>query len=210
MSMPRFLEVDDLDPVRLDRILDRASAWKRDPESVPRPLAAKGAALVFEKPSARTRSSTEMAVFTLGGHPIYIRGEEVGIGSREDFYWTLHAVFVNRRDQREVFDQAFHVFWRNPRLLERLMQAGLPQVLVPPAEEDRRELSRRVADAVKSPGEGAKMKLWGFEFLANRPAPWVAAAILIGAGVALARQAWPRMAEAWNWSINPLAGMGPK
>jgi uncharacterized protein len=79
--------------------------------------------------------------------------EAVGLASRDDFYWTLHAVFVNRRDQRDIFDQAFHVFWRNPRLLERLMQAGLPQVLVPPAEEDRRELSRRVADAVKSPGD---------------------------------------------------------
>jgi ornithine carbamoyltransferase len=81
--MPRFLEVDDLDPARLDRILTRARDWKRDPQSVPQPLVGKGAALVFEKPSARTRSSTEMAVFTLGGHPIYIRGEEVGIGSRE-------------------------------------------------------------------------------------------------------------------------------
>ena len=42
-----------------------------------------GAALLFEKPSARTRVSTEMAVTTLGGHPVYIRGEEVGIGTRE-------------------------------------------------------------------------------------------------------------------------------
>ena len=41
-----------------------------------------------------------------------------GIARRDDFYWTLHAVFVNRRDQRDVFDQAFHVFWRNPALLE--------------------------------------------------------------------------------------------
>ena len=40
---------------------------------------------------------------------------EVGIERRSDFYWTLHAVFVNRRDQRELFDQAFHVFWRNPQ-----------------------------------------------------------------------------------------------
>ena len=37
----------------------------------------------------------------------------VGIGGRSDFYWALHAVFVNRRDQHELFDQAF------PRLLER-------------------------------------------------------------------------------------------
>ena len=43
----------------------------------------KGAALLFEKPSARTRTSTEMAVVGLGGHPIYIRGEEVGLGVRE-------------------------------------------------------------------------------------------------------------------------------
>src|SRR5437879_2792072 len=36
----------------------------------------------------------------------------VGITDRRDFYWTLHAVFVNRPDQRLIFDQAFHVFWR--------------------------------------------------------------------------------------------------
>ena len=41
-----------------------------------------------------------------------------------DFYWTLHAVFVNRRDQRELFDQAFHIFWRNPKLLERMLRHG--------------------------------------------------------------------------------------
>jgi hypothetical protein len=76
----------------------------------------------------------------------------VGITSREDFYWTLHAVFVNRRDQREVFDQAFHVFWRNPRLLERMMSIALPQTVVPP-EEERRELSKRVADAFRSMSE---------------------------------------------------------
>jgi uncharacterized protein with von Willebrand factor type A (vWA) domain len=80
----------------------------------------------------------------------------VGISSREDFYWTLHAVFVNRRDQREVFDQAFHVFWRNPRILERLMSIALPQTVVPP-EQDREELSRRVADALRAIGEQDKL-----------------------------------------------------
>jgi ornithine carbamoyltransferase len=48
-----------------------------------RPLAGKGAALVFQKPSARTRNSMEMAVVQLGGHPVYIQGHEVGLGSRE-------------------------------------------------------------------------------------------------------------------------------
>ena len=50
----------------------------------------------------------------------------VGIGDRDDFYWTLHAVFIHRSRDRELFDQAFHVFWRNPRLLERMMSVALP------------------------------------------------------------------------------------
>src|SRR5271156_2654548 len=60
--------------------------------------------------------------------------EAAGLTKRDDFYWTLHSVFVNRRDQREIFDQAFHVYWRNPRLLEKMMEMLLPQVGVP-AEE---------------------------------------------------------------------------
>jgi len=47
------------------------------------PLAGKGVALVFQKPSARTRNSMEMAVVQLGGHPVYIQKEEVGLGTRE-------------------------------------------------------------------------------------------------------------------------------
>ena len=81
--------------------------------------------------------------------------EAVGIGSRSDFYWTLHAVFVNRRDQRELFDQAFHIFWRKPDLLEKMMQMMLPQFEggEPAAGE---ELARRLAEALgpeKRPGQ---------------------------------------------------------
>jgi len=78
-----FLEVDALTPDRLRALLDRAQAWKKDPGAVPALLAGRGAALLFEKPSARTRASTEMAVVGLGGHPIYIRPDEVGLGVRE-------------------------------------------------------------------------------------------------------------------------------
>ncbi len=81
--MTDFLEVDDLSPAALNRVLDRAAAWKAAPERVEQVLAGKGVALLFEKPSARTRSSTEMAVVGLGGHPIYIRPEEVGFDVRE-------------------------------------------------------------------------------------------------------------------------------
>ena len=52
--------------------------------------------------------------------------EAVGFASRQDLYWTLHSVFVNRRDQRELFDQCFHIFWRDPQLLERMMHLLLP------------------------------------------------------------------------------------
>jgi hypothetical protein len=79
--------------------------------------------------------------------------ETVGIENRSDFYWTLHAVFVNRRDQRELFDQAFHVFWRNPRILERMMSLLLPQLGVPETEE-REELSKRLADALRGEQAG--------------------------------------------------------
>jgi ornithine carbamoyltransferase len=77
------LEIDDLDPARLAAILDNAMAWKADPATVPATLQGIAVAALFEKPSARTRMSVEVAVATLGGHPIYIRPEEVGLDTRE-------------------------------------------------------------------------------------------------------------------------------
>ena len=83
MTAPRFLEVDDLTPAEFASVLDTAVNWKADASSIPALLAGKGVVLLFEKPSARTRASTEMAVVGLGGHPIYVRPEEVGLGVRE-------------------------------------------------------------------------------------------------------------------------------
>ncbi|WP_114859713.1 vWA domain-containing protein [Azospirillum brasilense] len=74
--------------------------------------------------------------------------EAVGIGNRADFYWALHAVFVNRRDQREVFDQAFHVFWRNPDILKRMMGLMLPTIRTE-SPDTQDPMSRRVADALR-------------------------------------------------------------
>jgi uncharacterized protein with von Willebrand factor type A (vWA) domain len=71
----------------------------------------------------------------------------VGIVDRRDFYWTLHAVLINRPDQREVFDQAFHVFWRNPRMLERMLALMLPSSSLP-LEATHRTLSRRLSDVL--------------------------------------------------------------
>jgi uncharacterized protein with von Willebrand factor type A (vWA) domain len=74
----------------------------------------------------------------------------VGVVDRADFYWTLHAVFVNRRDQRELFDQTFHIFWRNPELLEKMLALMLPAIR---SDRPGEELSRRLAEALH-PGEG--------------------------------------------------------
>ena len=79
----RFLEVDDLTPAEFAAVLDAAQKGKADPSSIPQLLEGQGVVLLFEKPSARTRASTEMAVVSLGGHPIYVRPEEVGLGVRE-------------------------------------------------------------------------------------------------------------------------------
>ncbi|MGH9225811.1 MAG: ornithine carbamoyltransferase [Acidimicrobiales bacterium] len=73
-----FLECDDVTEGELSTILDLAE--QRAPRAV---MAGTGVALLFEKPSNRTRTSMEMAVVQLGGHPIYIRPDEVGIDTRE-------------------------------------------------------------------------------------------------------------------------------
>jgi ornithine carbamoyltransferase len=83
VTTTQFLEVDDLDPGGLARLIDTAEMWKRDPNAVPPVLAGRSVAALFQKPSARTRVSVEVAVATLGGHPIYIREEEVGVDRRE-------------------------------------------------------------------------------------------------------------------------------
>ena len=73
--------------------------------------------------------------------------QTVGLGNAADFYWTLHAVFVNRRDQRELFDQAFHIFWRNPRILERMMSLVLP-AFDAPRDTEAEPLSPRLGAAL--------------------------------------------------------------
>jgi ornithine carbamoyltransferase len=75
-----LLDVTDFTPHEVREILALA---QQPVDSLDRPLADRGAALIFEKPSNRTRHSMEMAVVQLGGHPIYTRGDEVGLDERE-------------------------------------------------------------------------------------------------------------------------------
>jgi ornithine carbamoyltransferase len=73
-----FLEVDDLDAAELEEVLRRAERTDHG-----EPLHGKGVALLFSKPSLRTRHSCEMGVIQLGGHPISVRPDEIGVNDRE-------------------------------------------------------------------------------------------------------------------------------
>jgi uncharacterized protein with von Willebrand factor type A (vWA) domain len=75
-----------------------------------------------------------------------------GVGTREDFYWTLHAVFVKRHEHSILFDQAFRLFFRRRGYLERLLSMLLPQAPAPAAADQKAAL-QRVQDALFS---GAK------------------------------------------------------
>jgi ornithine carbamoyltransferase len=75
-----LLEITDLDAGEVRAVLDLAA---RPAGDLGRPLDGRGVALIFEKPSTRTRQSMEVAVFELGGHPVYTRGDEIGIDTRE-------------------------------------------------------------------------------------------------------------------------------
>jgi ornithine carbamoyltransferase len=76
--MTDILTIADLGTEGLEQILALSES-----ADLGKPLAGKGVALVFQKPSARTRNSMEMAVVQLGGHPVHIQKEEVGLGTRE-------------------------------------------------------------------------------------------------------------------------------
>jgi uncharacterized protein len=72
-----------------------------------------------------------------------------GVGTRDDFYWTLHAVFVNRHEHSILFDQAFRIFFKRRGYLEQLLGMTLPQA--PGTEPDRPKAgAQRVQEALFS------------------------------------------------------------
>lgn len=82
--MPRdFLSIDDLSVEELVALIDKAEEVKKKPDQYAGELAGKQIALIFEKPSTRTRVSFEAAVTSMGGHPIVLRGDELQLGRGE-------------------------------------------------------------------------------------------------------------------------------
>src|SRR5665213_3206077 len=72
---------------------------------------------------------------------------------REDFYWTLHAVFVKRHEHSVLFDQAFRIFFRKRGYLERLIAMMSPEMTGAPAQAEQPQASQRVLDALFSGGD---------------------------------------------------------
>lgn len=71
-----------------------------------------------------------------------------GIGTRDDFYWTLHAVLVKRREDRATFDEAFRLFWRSRELIEKMIAMFSPVAPDNRERETMRAAESRVADAL--------------------------------------------------------------
>ncbi len=125
-----ILEIDDLHPAELADVLAKAA----DPSPAPI-LAGKGVALLFEKPSARTRNSMEMAVVQLGGHPVYIQPSEVGLDERESIedvarvfagYYALIGARVFRHSSCERMAAAIDGHGASTGVVNMLSDASHP------------------------------------------------------------------------------------
>src|SRR5262250_2114222 len=83
--------------------------------------------------------------------------EAAGVGTREDFYWTLHAVLVKRHEYSLIFDQAFRIFFRRPGMIDKLLEAMLPQA---PAREEEKPPpgAQRIQEALMSSAGEAEQK----------------------------------------------------
>jgi len=71
-----------------------------------------------------------------------------GIGTRDDFYWTLHSVLVTRHEDHQVFDEAFRLFWRSRELIEKLLAMFSPVGVETREKQRPRAAETRVADAM--------------------------------------------------------------
>lgn len=70
-----------------------------------------------------------------------------GIRDQRTLYWALHAVFVNRRSEREIFNQAFVMFWRDPGYINQMLSLMVPGLRAGERPDDK-ALSRRVSESL--------------------------------------------------------------
>ena len=100
-----FLHVNDISKSKLLEILDRAEWVKRKvlKGGHYRPLKGKTMAMIFSKPSARTRVSFEVGFYKLGGHAIYLGPNDIGIGKRESVCFEGIVISDPNGDEVDVY-----------------------------------------------------------------------------------------------------------
>ena len=80
--MKDFLSINDINNDQLESLLEIASDYRRGVYN-DKPLSGESIALIFEKPSLRTFVSFDVGIYEMGGHPIYLKGEDIGLDVRE-------------------------------------------------------------------------------------------------------------------------------
>lgn len=128
--------------------------------------------------------------------------ETIGIGHKDEFRAALEAVFVKRRQDAEMFDQAFRLFWRRRALLEKMMATMMP--VAPGNPDDRREEAlRRITESLfneRKPEEAperervdldSRLTVSDIEVFRNRDFDGMSAAELAEAKAAIARLVMP-------------------
>ena len=190
-----MLDITDLGADGLRRVLHLARSPVSD---LGRPLEGDGVALVFEKPSNRTRHSMEMAVVQLGGHPVYTRGEEVGLDTREPVEDVIRVLAgYHRIVAARVFDHGH---------LVRMRDAAVTTVIN--LLSDHSHPMQALADALTMQRE--------FGELTGRVVAWVGdynnvarslaeASLLLGMEV---RLACPAGYQASDFELERLSGLG--
>lgn len=126
-----------------------------------------------------------------------------GIGNRDDFYWTLHAVLVTRHEDHAVFDEAFRLFWKSRELIEKMLAMFSPVAPDHREKEKPRAAEQRVSEALfeghkgKGPDEipevevDARFTVSGNEVLREKDFAQMSAAELAEARQAIAKLALP-------------------
>lgn len=128
--------------------------------------------------------------------------ETIGIGHKDEFRAALEAVFVKRRQDAEMFDQAFRLFWRRRALLEKMMATMMP--VAPGNPDDRREEAlRRITESLfneRKPEEApekervdldSRLTVSDIEVFRNRDFDGMSAAELAEAKAAIAKLVMP-------------------
>ncbi|MGN6766055.1 MAG: vWA domain-containing protein [Rhizobiaceae bacterium] len=126
-----------------------------------------------------------------------------GIGNRDDFYWTLHAVLVTRHEDHAVFHEAFRLFWKSRELIEKMLAMFSPVAPDHREKEKPRAAEQRVSEALfeghkgKGPDEipevevDARFTVSGNEVLREKDFAQMSAAELAEARQAIAKLALP-------------------